>query len=134
MQVLKFGGTSVASAEAMLQTIDIIKKALEEDRTLVVSSAVSGCTDQLISIGKQAAARDESYRKLLEALKERHHQIVEKLLPPGYRSKTTGTVDALFGELESIVQGVYLVGELSPASLSAVESFGELLSTCILTD
>ena len=52
MQVLKFGGTSVASAEAMLQTIDIIKKALEEDRTLVVSSAVSGCTDQLISIGK----------------------------------------------------------------------------------
>ena len=134
MQVLKFGGTSVASAEAMLQTIDIIKKALEEDRTLVVSSAVSGCTDQLISIGKLAAARDESYRKLLEALKERHHQIVEKLLPPGYRSKTTGAVDALFGELESIVQGVYLVGELSPASLSAVESFGELLSTCILTD
>ena len=134
MQVLKFGGTSVASAEAMLQTINIIKKALDEDRTLVVSSAVSGCTDQLISIGKLAAARDESYRKLLEALKERHHQIVEKLLPPGYRSKTTGAVDALFGELESIVQGVYLVGELSPASLSAVESFGELLSTCILTD
>ena len=58
MQVLKFGGTSVASAEAMLQTTNIIKKALQEDRTLVVSSAISGCTDKLIGIGKLAAARD----------------------------------------------------------------------------
>ena len=134
MQVLKFGGTSVASAEAMLQTIDIIKKALEEDRTLVVSSAISGCTDQLIGIGKLAAARDESYREALRALEERHHEIIGKLLPPGYRSKTTQAVDALFAELESIAQGVYLVGELSPTSLSAVESFGELLSTSILAD
>ena len=134
MQVLKFGGTSVASAEAMLQTIDIIKKALEEDRTLVVSSAISGCTDQLIGIGKLAAARDENYKEQIEALKERHHAIIGKLLPPGYRNKTVQAVDALFAELESIAQGVYLVGELSPASLSAVESFGELLSTCILTD
>ena len=134
MQVLKFGGSSVASAEAMLQTIDIIKKALETDRTILVSSAISGCTDELIAMGRLAAARDESYRKLLEALKERHHQIVEKLLPPGYRSKTTGAVDALFGELESIVQGVYPAGRALPTSLSAVESFGELLSTCILTD
>ena len=134
MQVLKFGGTSVASAEAMLQTIHIIKQALQEDRTLVVSSAISGCTDQLIGIGKLAAARDEACREQLKALQERHHAIIEKLLPPGYRSKTREAVDALFSELESIVQGVYLLGELSPTSLSAVESFGELLSTRILSD
>lgn len=134
MQVLKFGGTSVASAEAMLQTTNIIKKALQEDRTLVVSSAISGCTDKLIGIGKLAAARDEACREELKALQERHHVIIEKLLPTGYRNKTLQAVDSLFSELESIVQGVYLLGELSPTSLSAVESFGELLSTRILTD
>ncbi len=134
MHILKFGGTSVASAEAMLQTIDIIKKALVEDRTLVVSSAISGCTDKLIEIGNLAASHDESCYERLQSLKERHYTIIENLLPEAYRSKTRGAVDALFGELDSIVQGVSLVGELSPASLSAIESFGELLSTRILTD
>ena len=134
MQVLKFGGTSVASAEAMLQTIHIIEKALEQDRTLVVSSAVSGCTDALIRIGTRAAARDKAYLEELEALQERHRTIITALLPEGYRGKTQAAVDGLFGELSGIVQGVYLLGELSGTSLSAIESFGELFSTRILTD
>ena len=69
MQVLKFGGSSVATAEAMLQVIDIVKKALEQDRTILVSSAIGGCTDQLIEIGKRAAARDESNKESLAALR-----------------------------------------------------------------
>ena len=134
MQVLKFGGTSVASADAMLQTIQIVQKALEADRTLVVSSAISGCTDALIEMGRLAAARDEAYKERLSRWQERHHAIIDKLLPAGYRNKTQGAVDGLFGQLESILQGVFLLGELSPTSLSAVESFGELFSTRILTD
>ncbi len=134
MQVLKFGGTSVASADAMLQTIQIVQKALEADRTLVVSSAISGCTDALIEMGRLAAARDEAYKERLNRWQERHHAIIDKLLPAGYRNKTQGAVDGLFGQLESILQGVFLLGELSPTSLSAVESFGELFSTRILTD
>ena len=73
MQVLKFGGTSVAGAEAMLQTIQIVQKALEADRTLVVSSAISGCTDALIEMGRLAAARDEAYKERLSRWQERHH-------------------------------------------------------------
>ncbi|MBO4634286.1 MAG: bifunctional aspartate kinase/homoserine dehydrogenase I [Bacteroidales bacterium] len=134
MQVLKFGGTSVASAEAMLQTIHIIEKALEQDRTLVVSSAVSGCTDTLIGLGKKAASRDKGYEEGLQALQERHRTIIENLIPEGYRGKTQTAVDGLFNELSSILQGVFLLGELSPTSLSAIESFGELFSTRILTD
>ena len=60
MQVLKFGGTSVADAASIRQVINIVEKALEEDRTLVVCSAISGCTDELIRIGRLAAARDEA--------------------------------------------------------------------------
>lgn len=134
MQVLKFGGTSVANAGAMLQTIHIVEKALEEDRTIVVSSAISRCTDTLIELGRLAAARDKSYPERLEALAQRHREIIRELLPEGYRGKTQVAVDALFEELGSILQGVFLVGELSPTILSAVESFGELLSTRILTD
>ena len=134
MQVLKFGGTSVANAEAMLQTIHIAEKALEKDRTILVCSAVSGCTDALIGLGKQAAAGDKDYLTQWEALKLRHQEIISALLPDGYRQRTQAAADSLFGELESIVQGVFLVGELSPASLAAIESFGELLSSRILAD
>ncbi len=134
MQVLKFGGTSVANAEAMLQTIRIVEKALEADRTIVVSSAISGCTDGLIELGRLAAARDEAYKERLAHWQEKHRTIIGKLLPEGYRNKTQAAIDALFEDLERILQGVFLLGELSPTSLSAVESFGELLSTRILTD
>lgn len=134
MQVLKFGGTSVADAAAMLQTINIIEKALEEDRTIVVSSAISGCTDTLISLGEQAAAGDREFRLRLSQLKDRHEEIIDNLLPEGYRPKTMTAVNGLFADLENLLQGVFLVGELSPASLAAVEGFGELMSTRILTD
>ena len=134
MQVLKFGGSSVANAGAMLQVIDIVKKALETDRTILVSSAISGCTDELIAIGRLAGAHDKSFEDRLKALQQRHHQIITDLLPESYQGKTKETVDALFDQLASILQGVFLLGELSPTSLSAVESFGELFSTRILAD
>ena len=101
MQVLKFGGSSVANAGAMLRVIDIVKKALETDRTLVVSSAISGCTDELIALGRLAAAREAGYQTRLQALRERHHQIIRELLPASYQEKTQETVDGLF-ELEEI--------------------------------
>ena len=134
MQVLKFGGSSVANAGAMLQVIQIVRKALETDRTILVSSAISGCTDELIAIGRLAGAHDKQFDERLKALQERHHQIIAELLPESHQAKTRETVDALFAQLASILQGVFLLGELSPISLSAVESFGELFSTRILTD
>ena len=134
MQVLKFGGSSVANAGAILQVINIVKKALETDRTILVSSAISGCTDELIAIGRLAGARDQSFEERLQALRERHYAIIRELLPKSAQGKTLTTVDGLFDQLASILQGVYLLGELSPTSLSAVESFGELFSTRILTD
>ena len=54
MQVMKFGGTSVANAENMSKVVDIVSKAVERDRTILVSSAISGCTDTLIKIGIRA--------------------------------------------------------------------------------
>jgi aspartokinase/homoserine dehydrogenase 1 len=130
MQVLKFGGTSVAHPDKI---VDIVRAALERDRTILVCSAISGCTDTLIRLGGLAAAREESYLTELEALYQRHAVLMEGLLPADRLPAVRETVDALFDSLKGILHGVFLLGELSPTSLDAVQSYGELFSTKILS-
>ena len=132
MQVLKFGGSSVSDAANMSKVVEIVTKAVDRDRTILVASAISGCTDTLIRIGNLAAERDESYKELISGLQARHHEIIRSLLPVEKQEESTEVCDSLFDSLRSIAQGVCLLGELSPASLDAIQSFGELWSTKIL--
>lgn len=132
MQVLKFGGSSVANAANMFKVVDIVTKAVDRDRTILVCSAISGCTDTLIKIGKLASERDESYKDLINELQSKHHDIIHELLPREKQEESCEVCDSLFDSLRSIAQGVFLLGELSPASLDAIQSFGELWSTKIL--
>ena len=81
MQVLKFGGSSVANAQNMSKVVEIVTKAVDRDRTILVSSAISGCTDTLIKIGTLASQRDESYKALIDELQDKHHIIIKDLLP-----------------------------------------------------
>ncbi len=129
MQVIKFGGTSVARPEKL---VDIVSKAIGKDRTILVCSAISGCTDALIALGNKAAAKDRAYLEDLEALKQKHISLAEQLLDSGSLAKTLAIEEELFGSLAGILHGVYLLGELSKTSLDAVQSFGELFSTRIL--
>ena len=132
MQVLKFGGSSVANAQNMSKVVDIVIKAVDRDRTILVASAISGCTDTLIRIGTLASERDESYKTLIDELQQKHHDIINELLPREKQVESLEVCDSLFDSLRSITQGVYLLGELSPASLDAIQSFGEMWSTKIL--
>ena len=132
MQVLKFGGSSVADARNMSKVVDIVTNAVDRDRTILVASAISGCTDTLIRIGTLASQRDESYKGLIDGLQQRHHVIIKDFLPREKQEESLETCDALFDSLRSIAQGVFLLGELSPASLDAIQGFGELWSTKIL--
>lgn len=132
MQVMKFGGSSVANADNMSKVTDIVSKAVERDRTILVVSAISGCTDELIRIGKLAENRDETYKNAIDSLQQRHHEIISSLLPLEKHEESSDTCDRLFDSLRSIAQGVFLLGELSPASLDAIQAFGELWSTKIL--
>ena len=129
---MKFGGTSVANATNMSKVVDIVSKAVERDRTILVSSAISGCTDTLIQIGIRASERDESYKTLIDELQKKHHDIIKELLPLEKHEESREVCDALFDSLRGIAQGVCLLGELSPASLDAIQSFGEMWSTKIL--
>ena len=132
MQVMKFGGTSVANAENMKKVVDIVSAAVDRDRTILVLSAISGCTDTLIRTGYLASRRDESYKSLIDSLQRQHHEIIRELLPIEKHEDSTEACDSLFEYLRGIAQGVFLLGELSSASLDAIQGIGELLSTKII--
>ena len=133
MQVLKFGGSSVANAENINRVIAIIKKKIKRDKTAAVASAISGTTDALIQIGKRAQLQDDSYIQQIEALYQRHIELIKELIPDEDSAPIKSECKELFGKLREICNGVYLLKELSPLSLDHIMSFGEMLSTKIIS-
>ncbi|MDP2648328.1 MAG: bifunctional aspartate kinase/homoserine dehydrogenase I [bacterium] len=134
IKVLKFGGTSMGSADSMQKVMDVICAKDKDARTAaVVVSAMGGITDQLIAIANMAAARDPDYRKSLRELDKRHMRTVRSLISQRHRSQTLREVRALIGYLERVTQGISLVRELSPGTLDYVMSYGERLSAHILS-
>jgi bifunctional aspartokinase / homoserine dehydrogenase 1 len=133
MQVLKFGGSSVANAGNISKTIEVVRKAHETDRTIVVVSALGGMTDTLLQCGIAAASGDESYRDSLTLIEQRHLNTVRQLIPLASQSGILSMVKKICNELEDIFKGIYLLRELSPRTKDCVLSFGELLSSRILS-
>lgn len=132
MQVLKFGGSSVANAANMARVADIVTRAVDRDRTILVCSAISGFTDALIRTGSLAAARDEGYKAIIDEYQQKHYDIIRQLLPGQRQAQALEQCGGIFDSLRGIAHGVYLLGELSEASLDAIQGTGELLSTRIM--
>ena len=133
MQVLKFGGSSVANSTNMNKVIAIVRNAAANDRTVVVSSAISGATDALLEIGRRAKTGDDSYLSLIEQLHQRHNSIIDELIPQEESEAIRERCNDLFNKLTEICKGVYLLKELTELSQDHIVSFGELLSTSILS-
>ncbi|THU40931.1 bifunctional aspartate kinase/homoserine dehydrogenase I [Niastella caeni] len=135
MQVLKFGGTSVANAENMNKVSSIVQQALvrmPQSKTIVVVSALGGVTDVLLQSGGLAAAGDESYKELLQKVEQRHLEAVKALIPVTQQSSVLSWVKQRCNEIEDICNGVFLLGELSARTKDRIVSFGELLSSKII--
>jgi bifunctional aspartokinase / homoserine dehydrogenase 1 len=132
MQVLKFGGSSVANAENINKVITIVRRALEKDRIILVVSALGGITDMLIQAGTLAAAGDESYKEKLQEFERRHLEAVKALLPLTGQSAILSAVKTRCNEIEDVCSGVFLLGELSTRTQDKIVSYGELLSSLIL--
>src|SRR5580692_220828 len=132
MQVLKFGGTSVANAENISKVITLVQKALTKDRTILVVSALGGITDMLIQTAVSAAAGDESYKDRLQEIEHRHLETVRTLLPITGQSAALSTVKTRCNEIEDICSGVFLLGELSLRTQDKIVSYGELMSSYII--
>ncbi len=121
--VLKFGGTSMGSAEAMRKASAIVRSV--DGEAVVVVSAVSGITNALKALGQTALSRGE-WKSALWAIRARHCSIMEEL---GFRSDRNAP-DA-WSQVEDICRGIELLGELSPATLDLLLSFGERVSAAI---
>ena len=132
MQVLKFGGSSVAASGVIKQVMKIVQQALQKDTTIVVVSALSGVTDTLIYCGKEAAKGSEEYIEVLQSLEQRHLETVRELLPVTSQSSVLSLVKTLCNELEDVCKGVFTLRELSSRTLDKITSYGELLSSQII--
>ncbi|HEX4850164.1 MAG TPA: bifunctional aspartate kinase/homoserine dehydrogenase I [Puia sp.] len=133
MQVLKFGGTSVANATNINKAVDIIRESVKKDKTIVVVSALGGITDALLQCGHLAATEDESYKQHLQSIEQRHLETVKALIPITQQSSALSLVKRTCNELEDICNGVCLLGELSVRTRDKIVSYGELLSSQILS-
>lgn len=133
MKVFKFGGSSVGTPERIDEMATWFHAAVEKEQCrAVVFSAFQGVTDQLISMAERAGNGDDSYTVDLGRLEERHIEAVRKLLSTTEQSQAIATVKFMLNDLEDILQGVFLVKELTPRSLDFISSFGERLSNYII--
>jgi aspartokinase/homoserine dehydrogenase 1 len=132
MKVLKFGGSSVGNAER----IRIVKKITDRESlpVIVVVSAFQGVTDSLKNISETASLHDPSYKALLDAVINRHRIICEELFSGKILESTLKKTAQLFGELSEILNGIYLLRELSNYSLDKILSAGERLSSLIISE
>lgn len=132
MQVLKFGGTSVANAENINKVAAVIKSAMAKDQTVVVVSALGGVTDILLNAAITAAKGDEVYRQFITEIERRHFDVVKKLIPVAHQSHLLSLVKTAINEIEDICNGIYLLSEITPRTKDRLASYGEWLSSQII--
>ena len=133
MQVLKFGGSSVGTEEAVKQMLAIVVTSIQREKTIVVVSAMSGVTDQLIMLAQTAAQGNEAYKTIIQNIEQKHLDIVRVLLPIQQQSGTLSLVKQLINELETNCEGLFMLKELSMRMQDKIISYGELLSSKIIS-
>jgi len=132
MQVLKFGGTSVANAENISKVVAIVKETVKKDTTVVVVSALGGVTDLLLGAAALAADGDELYKEKLTTIEQRHIEAVKQLIPVAQQSQLLSLVKKSCNEIEDICNGIFLLRELTARSKDRIGSYGEWLSSQII--
>lgn len=132
MKVLKFGGTSVANAQNILQVEDIIRKESLKNKVVVVVSALHGVTDQLIKAAESASQNDENYIQIVKNLEEQHLELVKEIIPILDQSSWLSFVKKHFNDIEDICNGIFVLGEFTDRIKDKITSYGEFLSSNII--
>ncbi|HEX8016380.1 MAG TPA: aspartate kinase, partial [Flavobacterium sp.] len=132
MKVLKFGGTSVANAQNIKLVLEIVKQKAEKDKLVVVVSALSKVTDMLQLAAAKAAENNESFRDIVAEIEKKHLDTLKELIPVSEQSSLLSHIKRIINHLETLLDGCFLLGELSPRTADTILSFGELLSSYII--
>jgi aspartokinase/homoserine dehydrogenase 1 len=134
MNVLKFGGSSVANSENIKKVITIITAAAKKQKVIVVVSAFGKTTNALIEGAHFAKNKNSNYKEIIQKLEKHHFDVVQELIPIQQQPAIIAHVKELFNQLETIYRGCYLLEELSSKTLATISSFGELLSAAIIAE
>ena len=130
MRILKFGGSSVKTAERIMATTDIISSKLSsEPFSIVVVSALGGVTDELINTA-QLAKENSDYKPALDKIKKLHEEAISKVAPN--EKKVLDSITSVFSHIEDKLNGIRLLKELSTKTLDSIIANGEILSAQIL--
>ena len=134
MKLMKFGGTSVGSPESLQLVKQIIENEKEKEPAIVVVSALDGVTDRLLLAADFALNGNSGYKTLLGEIIGRHEEIIEKMLTSHpSKEEVERKVQQLFDELQNILRGVFLIGDLSQKTSDKIVSYGERLSSLIIS-
>ncbi|MEZ4855840.1 MAG: bifunctional aspartate kinase/homoserine dehydrogenase I [Gelidibacter sp.] len=133
MKVLKFGGTSVGSVENINHVIHILERYAKNDTIICVVSAVGGITDKLLKAGALAQSKNESYLSDFKEIKQIHLDLLFQLIPT-QNEAAKDYLESKLHALKSLLDGIYLINELSPKTSDKLVSFGELLSSYIIAE
>lgn len=135
MIVIKFGGTSVGDATHLKLAIEIVAAASER-RPIVVVSALSGITNQLVDATKVAASGDfAGVQKILSSIRERHEEIAYQLVAQksDYLESFRKQLDRQMQQIYDILKGISLVGDVSARANDKVVAIGEKLSSVLFS-
>ena len=131
MKVLKFGGSSLGIAENILKVKKIVEN--DPDAKIIVVSALGGVTNELINAIEYATAANFNAFVTLESIKRRHIDIVKELVPINIRANTLRVVDEMFEDVKKYLEAISFIGEASPKAVAFISSFGERLSSFIVS-
>jgi len=131
MKVLKFGGTSVGSVNGILSVKKIVEA--QDEPVIVVVSALSGVTDELYKIANLACEGNLSYLTQYELMVVRHLEVIEGVITQANKEEVISQIQSQFTDLSNIFRGVYLIKDISTKIIDTIVSYGETISSIIIT-
>ena len=133
--ILKYGGTSISSAKDIQNVAKHIQSLSKQNQLVIVCSAISNTTDDLIEISQ--LIKNENKKKaeqLAKKITNRHQELAKHTIKkPQIRKKLLQTLNEYFVELVALIDGMVLLGEVTPRSMDYLFSFGERLSIKLIS-
>ena len=133
MKVMKFGGTSVGSVNSILNLKNIVETTAREENVIVVVSALGGITDRLIKTAELAVNGNEMFKEEFQQIVAKHHELIYSVIDEDKRPALLQDIDKLLNELDNIYHGLALINNITPKSEATIVSYGERLSSRIVT-
>jgi len=133
VKVMKFGGSSLATAARIRTVGEIILAEAKRNPVVVVVSAFGGITNQLLECARIAEAGGRGFEPLFEKIAAQHHAAIDELTAAGTREQTRAAVNLLLADLREVLHGIALLRHAPPRAVDMTASFGEQLSALVIS-